>query len=556
MSYTNITNSIFTSKFKLRNALNFIEKAKDPDYNLYLFASRILPWEHNQNEMFWVEYVDVDGEVVAVAKDNIQQTHYEPWRDMIYAKIIADSDVQHCIPRYNWTPNTVYEMYDDTVSDLDTKKFFVITDDEATNPVYSVYKCLYNNNGKESTEKPSGEDTDSPIYMSDGYIWKFMFSLSTTEVNNFLTDTYIPVKQILTNDGSKQYETQENAVDGSVPVIMVTLPGFDYDTHYGTVQLGSNSSVIVLEKPSTSASPQPSDSPDRYVGSQIYIEGGTGVGQKSSIVAYSGANEYQITIDPPFDTPPDTTSEYIITPTVTINNTDGGTGLSAVCVMDSSGNSVESIAVIDSGSGYKRNYNYDGSDVVSISANGGSDAAARLIISPPGGHGSNAIAELFAYNVLVKSEFSGNEGGELTTENDYRQFGLLENPIEYGGTEKYSDATAQLTYSLVVSEPIPSPKVFEVDEIVKNSTDTANGIIVDYDSSASNILKVCRTSGSFEVGDVITQSGGDGPVTATISEIINPDIEPFTGDIIFLANRESISRADEQIEEFHLIFTL
>lgn len=75
---------------------------------------------------------------------------------------------------------------------IEDANFYVVTDD------YNVYKCLDNNNAARSTYKPTGTQLD-PIKTLDGYIWKFMYNIPINLRNKFYTDEYIPVVTALTN---------------------------------------------------------------------------------------------------------------------------------------------------------------------------------------------------------------------------------------------------------------------------------------------------------------------------------------------------------------------
>ena len=66
--------------------------------------------------------------------------------------------------------------------------FYVVTSD------YNVYKVISNNNGANSTVATTGTSTNI-LTTADGYKWKFMYSISASDVNKFVTSD-IPVKTI------------------------------------------------------------------------------------------------------------------------------------------------------------------------------------------------------------------------------------------------------------------------------------------------------------------------------------------------------------------------
>ena len=67
--------------------------------------------------------------------------------------------------------------------------FYVVTSD------YNVYKVISNNNGAQSTVMPTGTSTNI-LTTTDGYKWKFMYSISASDVIKFVTSDFIPVKTI------------------------------------------------------------------------------------------------------------------------------------------------------------------------------------------------------------------------------------------------------------------------------------------------------------------------------------------------------------------------
>jgi hypothetical protein len=69
---------------------------------------------------------------------------------------------------------------------LETSKFYALVD------LRNVYKCLDNNGGRSSTEKPSGTDTFAKKY-SDGYVWKYMYSIPNSVRQKYMTIEFMPV---------------------------------------------------------------------------------------------------------------------------------------------------------------------------------------------------------------------------------------------------------------------------------------------------------------------------------------------------------------------------
>ena len=200
--------SIVTSKFRIHNAQQFYESFSEAANTImYLFV----------------------GKNTAFPNDNVPPTpinstaniEYTPWRDMYGVKRIQSADVTHAVPRYDWTSGTVYTAYDDTDVNILTANFYVLTED------YNVYKCLFNNGGTASTTKPTGTST-SRFTTADGYVWKFMYTVSTAKALKFLTSDYMPVQTLASDDGTTQWSVQSAAVDGSIEIVKVVSGGSGY----------------------------------------------------------------------------------------------------------------------------------------------------------------------------------------------------------------------------------------------------------------------------------------------------------------------------------------
>jgi hypothetical protein len=102
---------------------------------------------------------------------------------------------------------------------LEESNFYVITED------YNVYKCLDNNNNAISLAKPLGTST-SPITTSDGYVWKFMYTVPINLRNKFLSEDQMPVVSALSN----QFYS-----NGAMDSIIINNKGSGYTTATLTV---------------------------------------------------------------------------------------------------------------------------------------------------------------------------------------------------------------------------------------------------------------------------------------------------------------------------------
>lgn len=204
--------AVFSKYLEVFNAKQFKESVSEPsNSNVYVTFGRSFAWDNESAP---------DQANTGVA------TFYEVWNNMIGGKRVTGNDIRHAIPRFNWTTNTVYYAYNDIVDSRTLKSantaFYVVTDD------WNVYKCLSNNYGTVSTSKPTSISTVTDFQTSDGYIWKYMYTISADERLRFVTKNYIPVKTLEVDDGSLQWGVQNNAISGAIHNIVLTNFGSGY----------------------------------------------------------------------------------------------------------------------------------------------------------------------------------------------------------------------------------------------------------------------------------------------------------------------------------------
>jgi hypothetical protein len=204
--------SVFSQNLRIYNAEQFVLSVSElAPTSIYLTIGKTAPWANDA----------LPDQATTSANSVI-----DVWKNMIGAKLITGYDVRHAVARHDWTNNTVYSMYDHEVDSLSlfdvNNKFFVLTDD------WNVYKCLSNNRGAISTVKPTQTITDSTIQEIDGYIWKYMYTVSHEERLRFTTNKYIPVRTLAVDNNSLQWQVQKNSIDGGIEAIEVINRGTNY----------------------------------------------------------------------------------------------------------------------------------------------------------------------------------------------------------------------------------------------------------------------------------------------------------------------------------------
>ena len=207
--------AIITNKFRINNAEQFVESfSETAATTYYLFVGRSHSWA-----------TDSDGQGRSINEgtdaspptpnDDVSSEFYN-YDDMLGAKLITSSDVSHVIPRRNWTTGTTYDMYEHNISSSNTansgatnlfdSNFFVM------NSSFAVYKVIENDGATASTVEPTST-SNSIFSTSDGYRWKYMYSLTSSETLNFMSTDFIHV--------STDSTVSAAAVDGALDTILV-----------------------------------------------------------------------------------------------------------------------------------------------------------------------------------------------------------------------------------------------------------------------------------------------------------------------------------------------
>ena len=399
--------AIINNSFRKFNADNFITAIGAN--KVYLMIGKNDPW-NGTSAGEYIETSPSDVDVPIPLDTHVSQ--YLHYNDMIAAKLIAQTDVSHVLKRVDWTSGVVYLEYDAYADDVIDQNFFVFT------TAFRVYKCIGNNQGAASTIEPTGTST-SIIETSDNYRWKFMFEVQQADVLKFVTTDWIPVNSPATANQPEQAAVESAAVSGALDHISVSNGGTLYKSTTGTAQAGTGSNITLA----ATASPIP----DYYNNMTVFISSGVGSGQIKTITDYDGTSKEAI-VDSVWTTIPDNTSVYEVMPAVTLTPLAGDTPIASGAVARVSGVSqpagiITKVSMVSGGN----NYRFVTATVTS-GDNGGDAATLQPRVSPPGGHGKNAVSELGGAYVMLNTRLIGNEGSDFPVEDDFRKVHLLLNP--------------------------------------------------------------------------------------------------------------------------------
>ena len=487
--------AIITEKFRIHNARQFKEDFGESASSTFLFIGRPQAWDASDTTPTPSNSV---GEMI------------DAYKDMIAMKKIGSADVSHALVRRDWATGTTYDEYAHDYSATNTtpassannlydSRYFVITDE------YHVYKCLRtgrdgSGNVVTSTIKPTGTSTN-PFVTADGsaasgrgYIWKYVYSVSASETIKFVTNDFIPVKTLGAQtevNGDLGGFGSAGSDDGSV----------QYDVEVGAVDGGIHHVVVV--------------------------NGGAG---------YTNGTYNNVAVK--------------------------GDGTSAVVSVVVAGGAVSHIYVnnigSDEGTGYRKaTINID--DVSGIGTPSTS-AVVKPIISPVYGHGANPVEELGGIYVIVNSRLEFAEGsGDFPVDNDFRRIGLIQDPFQDDTTTVSTDTTLSALHKMTLS----SVSGLSKDDTIKSASSDGTGVavssVVSIDTSNKFIYHLPQENSKGEYVDFATSgtntvflaSSNIGTVSAVDTDY--PEVQPHSGEIIYIENRGAVSRASDQIEDIKLI---
>jgi|TARA_B110000902_G_scaffold248980_1_gene306679 hypothetical protein len=453
--------AIVTSNFRVINAENFKEDVADAATSVYVGIGKSDVWSLTTSDT-----TDTTPFTPVDALDALGEAS----QNMIGMKLIGAADVSHVVPRYTWASDVSYHAWDSDDGSIFDKKFYILTSE------FKAYKCI-KAGGSVSTIQPTQTLTD-PTAESDGYIWKYMYTISVADAEKFLTTSYMPVKTV-----SLAY--------GSDAAAEAALSEADYAQYLNQKASLNSSTAAGIERVEVTA-------------------GGT----------------------------------YSSTPTVAI--TGDGTGATATAVMSGSGSTqaVASITINNKGTNYT---------VANITFGSG-DAAARAVISPETGHGIQPIKELGAFFIGLNSQLTGNENGDLTVGNDFRQVTIIRNPKIYGPG---AIATAASLKALKALDFSAATTGYLVDELIVGGTSGAQAYVVENDIATGKIYYHQNSKTGYKAFQnseaVAGQTSSTSVTLKSSSALLTPEVHPGTGDIMFLENRNPINRTATQIEDIKVI---
>jgi len=515
--------------------------------NIYLGIGNSLPWFDDSNP-------PTPSDSVSGAFDIIN--------NLTAIKKVGPDSITLCVPRIDWESGTVYEMYDDYRSESIIPNGYVLVSHDNE---YRVYKCINNSKWSDtngvvkvaSTVKPTLPDLEQPFETSDGYIWRYMYSIYLFDALKYLTKDYMPVK-FLTVDplnanssDALQWQIKMNTMDsnntgridhvrilpddGTDPDELAVVPsgGSGYLPNLVLIDVNLISGLVGGSTSSGGFIPFSENVADNsnYNGYGVFIKStGNDSGEWRTITSSTvntGSGGISFTIDAQFvgldvSNPP---SSVIIAPIVWIDPTDtDGYGFSAYGVVTT--DRISGVEILNKGINYTfatiggsgssqkphtLTLNPASATILSGVSNPPIECRMRAIISPQYGHGFNPVEELGGYYAMVAMKL---EYDEQNSEN----FSMF--PVD--GDES----------------------VFRQVSIISDPIDAAtNEVATDQFYRGPNHPEYSKESATH----VFNASGESTPLYELC-------MLPGRGRVLYIENRQPVSRAIDQIEDIKVVF--
>ena len=578
--------AIITSKFRFHNAEQFKESFSEAvPTNYYMFIGR-------QGEFASATTGGTDA-IPPTPVDN-RRAESLHWDDMLAAKKIDSTGVAHAIPRrdLDTSGSTTYDMYKPDYSaskaaqsgatNLFDSTFYVVTS------AYRVYKILDNNNNTAFTGGTEPTSTAAAPFTIGGYTLKYMYTLSTQDVQNFLTPDFMPVPTAA--------ESGNGLADGALHIIDITTAGLAASWTTAADRTITN---IPVRGDGTGARCSVTiggtdGSADGTVTAISVTTNGSGythgtvlpadIIEQHNIQNVGAGTNATMT----FTTNP--VAEVIIGP-------DGGHGsnpakelgghfvIMDVKLQQTEGfdftvvNDFRQIGVVRDPYSFGTTSKYTGSTarqtkVVKINTNSGNFLVDERIYQTIPAQTINSISR--SSNTLTVTTAAAHQ---LTTgqtvDIDGGTMGSGATNTGHRGTHHIT-VTGATTFTYVV-ESTRAPTGTSLTGTATYTTSVPEGTVVEWDSS-NKVLFYVQTSYDSQGTNATTKQnvpfGGTGTITgatssatgvpnASYSSALNntsftagyatPEMQPDSGDVLYIENRKPISRASDQTEDVKLI---
>jgi len=490
----------------------------------------------------------------------------------LFGKKVFDTDTKFMIKYYPWQKDQLYVQYDDKIN-LEDKRFYAIVGPTNNNSGdYRVYKCLSNNNGSVSSIPPNYNPvTENQIYrVADGYVWKYLYVLTVTEFEAYNAIGYIPLVGDFEIDPSAN---SNNTVYGS-EISDILVENYIDNTGYPYVEVGiiagspGNDSTLLVR------SDELNEIANYYSGMIIYIyNSAAGRSYVYEIDTYewdAAADRGRLKVigNPKADGVV-INSTFQILPRIKVS----GDGAGAVAVPRINNGVIETILLIEQGSGYNNItaevidpiYDFNPEDVNTVDVR----AVLRPVLSPVGGHNYNLIDEMHCRHILLYGYITETDNNQIGATNTYSVVGVVKNPeFLYANTDIIPSANTPDVFDNRISVVTDDYTKVVVNSLVVqrnlNNEVTFSAKVHEIDGAANTIylseytgpyLNIGNNDTSLDPNQYLVNSTGQLIIinTPVANSIIESQYNQRTGTVYFMDDLFPLTRSTTSREEYKLV---
>jgi len=410
-----------------------------------------------------------------------------------------------------------------------------------------VFKCLFNNSRANSSIEPTidldGQLPENPfILTSDGYKWKYMYTIPAGLKQRFFTNRWMPV--------SNDAVVVAAATDGRIDLIKILWGGSGY------INGGNSNAAPIIEVTGTDGQ-----------GANLVATVANGV--VTGVTILTGGNNYTegtVTFNSAADQLGLVTIGGVVNISSTVvnanvSNTANQSFLGNVLVNDIVTINSESrnVVTVVSGSQLVVNTAFTNPANNQIMTVTRSNAVFDIQIGPNGGHGANPFRELGTHTVMVSVEFEDTENetipmSDSTNIFDFNQVGILLDPLVGNGAFTANQTNYRMSTRLEVSDPGLNNFIDDETIYVGTSLSEATAIAnVAHWDPGDNYLYINNITGTFSGQQIVrgVTSGASVPVLS----VSNSELKLYSGDLIYMENRTNVTRKDNQIDQVKVILS-
>ena len=149
-------------------------------------------------------------------------------------------------------------------------------------------------------------------------------------------------------------------------------------------------------------------------------------------------------------------------------------------------------------------------------------------------------------------EVDSTEGGIISTDTSFRQYGLLRDPYKYGNTSQANNATSNTVISQTTNVSLIAGSLYNLDEYVYQGSLSAPTFSGYVHAETSNEVRLIKVKGTIAIGSPL-KGVTTNPTGRTVVTSSSPEFEPFTGDVLYVENITKTQRTDGQAESLKFV---